>query len=116
MGLCFVLRGTVIDDYVLLVRGRNDTVVPFEQSLIIAHALREAGKSVELGTLNHEDHWLSRGDTRLQLLQSVSGFREKYNQPQWARAVRLAICAAVHPDSVMPQPAKAAEADPERVL
>lgn len=67
---------------VLLVHGKDDTVVPFEQSRIMADALRKAGKSVELVTLNNEDHWLSRGDTRLQMLQSVVSFLEKYNPPQ----------------------------------
>ena len=47
----------------------------------MADALRKAGKPVEFVTLNHEDHWLSRGDTRLQMLQAVITFLEKNNPP-----------------------------------
>ena len=46
-------------------------------------ALKKAGKPVELVTLPSEDHWLSRGATRLQMLTSVVGFLEKNNPPNW---------------------------------
>ncbi|MES3026584.1 MAG: hypothetical protein V4820_01875 [Pseudomonadota bacterium] len=29
-----------------------------------------------------EDHWLSRGDTRLQMLNSVVAFLERHNPPK----------------------------------
>ena len=67
---------------VLLIHGKDDTVVPFEQSQIMADALKKAGKPVELVALNHEDHWLSRGDTRLQMLSAVIEFLEKNNPVQ----------------------------------
>jgi dipeptidyl aminopeptidase/acylaminoacyl peptidase len=66
---------------VLLVHGRDDTVVPFEQSRIMADALKKAGKPVELVSLPGDDHWLTRGDTRLQTLQAVVAFLEKHNPP-----------------------------------
>jgi len=66
---------------VLLVHGKDDTVVPFEQSQIMADALRKAGKPVEFVTLRKEDHWMSRGETRLQMLQAVIAFLEKNNPP-----------------------------------
>lgn len=66
---------------VLLIHGKDDTVVPFDQSQIMANALSKAGKPVELVTLKKEDHWLSQGDTRLLTLQSVVTFLEKYNPP-----------------------------------
>ncbi len=66
---------------VLLIHGKDDTVVPFDQSQIMADALRKAGKPVELVTLKKEDHWLSQGDTRLLTLQSVVTFLEKNNPP-----------------------------------
>lgn len=66
---------------VLLVHGADDTVVPFEQSRTMAEALKKAGKPVELVTLEGEDHWLSRGATRLQMLTAVVGFLEKHNPP-----------------------------------
>jgi dipeptidyl aminopeptidase/acylaminoacyl peptidase len=64
---------------VLLIHGRDDTVVPFIQSDIMARVLKSAGKPVEFVTLKHEDHWLSNGQTRLQMLQASVDFLQKYN-------------------------------------
>jgi len=66
---------------ILLIHGKDDTVVPYEQSQIMADALRKAGKPVDFVTLNKEDHWLSQGATRLQMLQAVVAFLEKNNPP-----------------------------------
>ena len=66
---------------VLIIHGKDDTVVPFEQSQIMVDALKKAGKSVELVVLNHEDHWLSHSDTRLQMLQATMDFLLKNNPP-----------------------------------
>lgn len=64
---------------VLLIHGRDDTVVPLEQSQIMADALRKAGKPHELLIQPGEDHWLSRGETRLQTLTATMAFVEKHN-------------------------------------
>ena len=66
---------------VLLIHGKDNTVVPFEQSEMMADALRRAGRPVEFVALKGEDHWLSRGDTRLRMLQAVTTFLEKNNPP-----------------------------------
>lgn len=66
---------------VLLIHGRDDTVVPFEQSQIMASALRAAGKPVQLVALGKEDHWLSRSETRLQMLTETVKFLEANNPP-----------------------------------
>ncbi len=66
---------------ILLIHGKDDTVVPLEQSRIMESALQKAGKPVEVLVMEGEDHWLSRGDTRLQMLNSVVGFLEKHNPP-----------------------------------
>ena len=66
---------------VLLIHGKDDTVVPIEQSRILAEALKKAGKSVELLEMKGEDHWLSRGETRLQTLTATMAFVEKHNPP-----------------------------------
>ena len=66
---------------VLLIHGRDDTVVPFEQSEVMLSALQRAGKSVELVTMKHEDHWLSRSETRLQMLQASVEFLKANNPP-----------------------------------
>lgn len=66
---------------VMLIHGRDDTVVPFEQSSIMFDALKRAKKDVEMVTLRKEDHWLSRSETRLQMLQSSIGFLRAHNPP-----------------------------------
>ena len=66
---------------VLLIHGRDDTVVPYEQSSVMADALRRAKKDVEFVTLQHEDHWLSRSETRLQMLQASVAFLKAHNPP-----------------------------------
>jgi dipeptidyl aminopeptidase/acylaminoacyl peptidase len=66
---------------VLLIHGRDDTVVPFEQSDVMLSAMKRAGKSVTLVTMKHEDHWLSRSETRLQMLQATVDFLKANNPP-----------------------------------
>ncbi len=66
---------------ILLIHGRDDTVVPYEQSDVMYRALKRAGKPVELVTLKHEDHWLSSGATRLQMLQATVAFLKANNPP-----------------------------------
>ena len=66
---------------VLLIHGRDDTVVPYEQSQVMYDALRSEHKDVQLVTLDKEDHWLSSGDTRLQMLQATVAFLRAHNPP-----------------------------------
>lgn len=66
---------------VLLIHGQDDTVVPLEQSRIMAEALQKAGKPVELLVQKGGDHWLSRGETRLETLTATMAFVEKHNPP-----------------------------------
>jgi dipeptidyl aminopeptidase/acylaminoacyl peptidase len=66
---------------VLLIHGRDDTVVPFDQSDVMLSAMKKAGKKVELVTLKKEDHWLSRSETRLQMLEALVAFVEANNPP-----------------------------------
>jgi dienelactone hydrolase len=66
---------------VLLIHGRDDTVVPYEQSQIMYDALRSENKDVELVTLKKEDHWLSGSDTRLQMLQATVAFLRAHDPP-----------------------------------
>lgn len=67
------------DAPILLVHGKDDTVVPFVQSLKMADALKDAGRPYEMVVLDGEDHWLSRGQTRKQMLAAVVAFVEKHN-------------------------------------
>jgi dipeptidyl aminopeptidase/acylaminoacyl peptidase len=67
---------------VLLIHGKDDTVVPFEQSQVMYDALRGAKKDVQLVTLDKEDHWLSRSETRLQMLTASVAFLRAHNPPE----------------------------------
>lgn len=66
---------------VLLIHGKDDTVVSYEQSTVMEKALRAAGGDVELVTLKAEDHWLSHSATRIQMLDAMVTFLEKHNPP-----------------------------------
>jgi len=70
-----------VDIPVLLIHGKDDTVVRYDQSQIMADALKKAGKPVAFVTLDGEDHWLSRGATRLKMLTETVAFVEKHNPP-----------------------------------
>jgi dipeptidyl aminopeptidase/acylaminoacyl peptidase len=67
---------------ILIIHGRDDTVVPFEQSQRIVDALKNNKRDVELVTLKNEDHWLSHGETRLQMLEATVGFLRTHNPPE----------------------------------
>jgi esterase/lipase len=67
---------------ILLIHGKDDTVVPFEQSQVMYDALRSAKKDVQLVTLKREDHWLSRSATRLQMLEASVAFLRAHNAPE----------------------------------
>lgn len=64
---------------VLLIHGKDDTVVPIRQSTAMYKALKKADKPVEFVTLKGEDHWLSRTETRLALLKEVDKFLDQHN-------------------------------------
>jgi len=59
---------------ILLIHGRDDSVVEISQSRAMERALRAAGKSVELIELDGEDHWLSVESTRLATLLALDRF------------------------------------------
>ena len=66
---------------VLLIHGKDDTVVPFEQSQKFYDAMKKAGKPIELVAMQQEDHWLSREPTRIQTVEAMVGFLVKNNPP-----------------------------------
>jgi len=69
------------DAPILLIHGRDDTVVAYDQSLKMADALKDAGKPYEFLELKGEDHWLSMGETRMAMLEAAVGFVERHNPP-----------------------------------
>ena len=67
-----------IEADVLLIHGKDDTVVPYQQSQQMAEALLKAGKNVQLVTLVGEDHWLSSAATRTDMLRAMEGFLARH--------------------------------------
>jgi dienelactone hydrolase len=67
-----------------LIHGKDDLVVPIEQSTVMANAMKAAGKPVEMVVLPSEDHWLSRPATRVAMLSALVAFLEKHNPPDAA--------------------------------
>ena len=66
---------------VLLLHGRNDVVVPYEQSESFARLLARSGKPHEFVTLDGEDHWLSGTASRLAVLKAIEGFLATHLHP-----------------------------------
>jgi dipeptidyl aminopeptidase/acylaminoacyl peptidase len=66
---------------VLLIHGKDDSVVDYAQSTTFFDAMKAAGKPVEFITLNHEDHWLSRKETRIQAMSESVRFLSTCNPP-----------------------------------
>jgi dipeptidyl aminopeptidase/acylaminoacyl peptidase len=64
---------------ILLIHGKDDTVVPIAQSREMETALRHAGKSVDFKELEGEDHWLSKQKTRTEMLNVSMAFVQKWN-------------------------------------
>jgi dipeptidyl aminopeptidase/acylaminoacyl peptidase len=65
----------------LLIHGKQDTVVPYEQSEIMARAMTRAGKPFEFVTLENEDHHLQDQAERQKMLNATITFLERNNPP-----------------------------------
>ncbi len=69
------------DAPILLIHGKDDTVVPPAESDTMDNALQKAGKPHQLLKLDGEDHWLSSPATRTQMLQASVNFVLEHNPP-----------------------------------
>ena len=69
------------DAPILLIHGKDDSIVFINQSDRMEKELKKAGKPFEYIKLAGEDHWLSRGDTRTSMLEATIAFVEKHNPP-----------------------------------
>lgn len=58
----------------LLIHGKDDTVVPVRQSTLMANALKAAGKPVEYVEIEGDDHWLSKASTKRRVLNELERF------------------------------------------
>ena len=63
---------------VLLIHGRDDGVIDPDQSRLMRNALRRAGKEVEFVEIRRGDHWLSRPETRIEVLMLAAEFIEQH--------------------------------------
>lgn len=61
----------------LLIHGDQDTVAAPEQSTVMAKAMTTAGKPVQLVLLKGENHYLTKPESRLQTLTTISDFLAK---------------------------------------
>ncbi len=66
---------------ILLIHGKDDTVVPFIQSLSLHENLDRAGKTNAFVILSAEDHWLSHEATRTETLKASVGWVMENNPP-----------------------------------
>jgi dipeptidyl aminopeptidase/acylaminoacyl peptidase len=71
---------------ILLVHGVSDSVVPIQQSELMAVALQRAGKPFEFVRVEGADHWLSTGASRTRVLEATGEFLRKQLAPAGAAA------------------------------
>ena len=64
---------------ILLLHGKDDTVVGYVHSLSMHEALDKQGKVNQLIPLVAEDHWLSHAATRAQVVDASVAWVQKYN-------------------------------------
>jgi len=64
---------------ILLVHGKNDTVVSVRQSRLMNEALKKAGKPVTYIEFDKEDHWQSLASARLEMITAIMDFLNKHN-------------------------------------
>jgi dipeptidyl aminopeptidase/acylaminoacyl peptidase len=74
------------DAPILLIHGKDDTVVPIEQSELMERNLKHAGKPVDLITLPGADHWLLEEPARIAMVKASVEFVMKNNPPDPAPA------------------------------
>jgi len=63
---------------IMLIHGKDDIVVPVYHSRQMRDALSAAGKPHEYVELDGEDHWLSKGETRTQMLRASIAFIDRH--------------------------------------
>ena len=66
---------------ILLIHGVTDTVVPIEQSRIMARALKAANKPFEFVELEGEGHYMSFATTRIKTMSAMEKFLLQHNPP-----------------------------------
>ncbi len=59
---------------VMIVHGKADTVVPYDQSVDMANAMKAAGKPVEFVTFTGQDHWETDEASRIEMMTHIARF------------------------------------------
>lgn len=67
-----------IEDPLLIVHGRDDSVVPYDQARKLTAALDEAGKPYELMAKFNEQHGIANYKNRIELFNRVEAFLAKH--------------------------------------
>ncbi|MEM9086232.1 MAG: S9 family peptidase [Pseudomonadota bacterium] len=80
-GVSPLRKAEMADAPIMLIHGKDDTVVPYSHSSKMADKLKDYGKTYELVTLEGEDHWLSLSATRQAMLNNAVRWVEEYNPP-----------------------------------
>ena len=63
----------------LLVHGKMDATVPYDQSQTMASRMKAAGKPVDFVTMPKADHNFTREEDRLALLKAMEAFLKAHN-------------------------------------
>jgi acetyl esterase/lipase len=83
------------DAPILLIHGKDDTVVPFDESVGMADALKRAGKPVEFIPLDGADHHFLKEATRIAMVKASVAFVLKYNPPDPAPPVQASSATSI---------------------
>lgn len=59
---------------ILMIHGKDDTVVPLEQSEIMLEAMKKANKNGQLVVVGGDDHWLSKSKTGVEFFTLLDNF------------------------------------------
>jgi dipeptidyl aminopeptidase/acylaminoacyl peptidase len=65
----------------LIMHGKDDSVVPLTQSVSMYKALKAAGKDVTYKEIEHAEHGATTEGSRIEMLNATVAFIEKHNPP-----------------------------------
>lgn len=64
---------------VLIIHGKDDTVVPMGQSTSMTDAMKRSGKDITFVQYDHEDHWETNETARTDMMKVIVGFLKTHN-------------------------------------
>lgn len=66
---------------ILIMHGKDDSIVPVNQSTDMVNALKSAGKNVAYFEVEHAEHGATTESSRIEIMHHTLDFIEKYNPP-----------------------------------